>query len=104
MSDQETIFIDGMWFKKPHENAKDFVKGKLSINLEQFAPFIKKYEKDGWLNIDRGELVKPDKCSECGTEGRIDGHHEDYSKPLEVMWLCGECHRKRHKQFQRKYN
>ena len=43
-----------------------------------------------------GRLSKPDRCHECGSGGRIHGHHEDYSKPLEVDWLCPTCHQKRH--------
>ena len=42
--------------------------------------------------IRRGKLIKPDACSRCGKTGRIHGHHPDYSKPLEVMWLCHGCH------------
>lgn len=34
----------------------------------------------------------PDNCSKCGAIGPVDGHHEDYSKPLEVLWLCRPCH------------
>ena len=52
--------------------------------------------------VRNGELVKPDHCSECGcnsSERRIEGHHEDYSKPLEVVWLCTECHGKRHRKY-----
>lgn len=30
----------------------------------------------------------------CG-ETKVQGHHEDYSKPLDVEWLCIECHEKR---------
>ncbi len=42
-----------------------------------------------------GRLDKPDKCSRCGTKApRIEGHHEDYSKPLDVTWLCTLCHRR----------
>jgi len=35
-------------------------------------------------------------CSVCGKTGRIHGHHRDYSKPLEVVWLCALHHRQIH--------
>lgn len=48
------------------------------------------------MRIRRGLLRRPDRCSECGQEARVDGHHEDYDKPYEVEWLCRSCHMKRH--------
>jgi len=40
-----------------------------------------------------GKLPKPKHCSLCGQSGEfIDGHHEDYDKPLEVIWVCRRCH------------
>ena len=39
-----------------------------------------------------GRLLKPDKCEMCNKEGKLHGHHYDYSKPLDVIWLCPECH------------
>ena len=44
-----------------------------------------------------GKLKKPRKCSECNRKGMICGHHEDYYKPLDVIWVCQVCHKKRHK-------
>lgn len=44
-----------------------------------------------------GRLVRPKHCQECGATGKIHGHHPDYSKPLEVMWLCVQCHGLQHR-------
>lgn len=47
--------------------------------------------------VRNGTLVRPSKCGECGAAaGRIDAHHPDYNKPLEVEWLCPSCHGKKH--------
>lgn len=41
-----------------------------------------------------GEIIRQP-CSVCGKKYRVHGHHPDYSKPLDVIWLC----RKHHKQI-----
>ena len=43
-----------------------------------------------------GRLVRPDTCSECGSEARLQAHHDDYSKQLDVRWLCSRCHGAEH--------
>lgn len=45
--------------------------------------------------IKKGTLIRQP-CERCGTTIDVVGHHEDYSKPLEVMWLCPQHHRERH--------
>jgi len=42
------------------------------------------------------KIDKPANCQECSSTGRIEGHHMDYDKPLEVVWLCTPCHRMLH--------
>ena len=37
-------------------------------------------------------------CIRCGETQSV-AHHEDYDKPLEVMWLCQPCHKQRHKEL-----
>lgn len=40
-----------------------------------------------------GLLSKPDICEVCGKHSeRLEAHHDDYSMPLQVRWLCVECH------------
>jgi hypothetical protein len=46
-----------------------------------------------------GRIHRPSICEDCGWEGKIEGHHEDYNKPLEVIWLCKICHGKRHRKY-----
>ncbi len=43
-----------------------------------------------------GLLVRPDYCTECGKDCKPQAHHPDYSKMLEVLWLCHSCHLKAH--------
>lgn len=43
-----------------------------------------------------GTVLKPSACSVCSSNGRIEAHHEDYGKPLEVRWLCPRCHQRVH--------
>jgi hypothetical protein len=42
--------------------------------------------------IKTGVIVKPSLCEHCGRSRRTEGHHMDYEKPLEVIWLCTSCH------------
>jgi len=46
-----------------------------------------------------GHLTRPTTCSLCQSEKRIEGHHPDYDKPLEVVWLCRKCHLAEHKRL-----
>ena len=47
----------------------------------------------------RGILKRPQKCERCGVATKLHGHHEDYSKPLDVNWLCYCCHGERHREL-----
>jgi ribosomal protein S27AE len=52
--------------------------------------------------IKSGIVTKQIKCSKCGIGGvKINAHHEDYSKPYDVIWLCDKCHAERHKQIRK---
>lgn len=40
-----------------------------------------------------GKIKKPVECQICAIhDDRLHGHHEDYSKPTEVIWVCAACH------------
>jgi hypothetical protein len=39
--------------------------------------------------------LKREPCEVCG-KARTQAHHDDYSKPLEVRWLCRSHHKQHH--------
>lgn len=59
------------------------------------------------VTAERRGIIKRQHCEACGrgsqfAAGTIDylkdihAHHDDYSKPLEVRWLCPSCHKRHH--------
>lgn len=69
-----------------------------------------------WLNPDRKHLraraqqrvryaryagkITPQPCEVCG-DVTVDAHHDDYSKPFEVRWLCRLHHLRLHAELRR---
>lgn len=42
--------------------------------------------------VNKGKIIKPLACERCARKVPLEAHHEDYSKPFEVCWLCHRCH------------
>ncbi len=61
-----------------------------------------KYRAHNAINnaVRDGIVIKPGICEVDGCEEtRIHGHHEDYSKPLDVKWLCPVHHSEKKVEF-----
>lgn len=81
--------------------------------LTDNARAISKTSKKKWIDLNEdkrgahvvvnnalrdGRIEKPKNCEVCGkSDCRLEAHHEDYSKTLDVVWLCVSCHAKLHK-------
>lgn len=83
---------------KRYRNTK---KGKFivrKIAKQQYKKYKKKANARSLLNwhVNNGSILKPDACSICNKTGYIHAHHEDYSKPLDVIWVCPKCHKDIH--------
>lgn len=83
---------------KLHSNYRGGITGnhKLQYQLrKERHPLKLKVQKQLSNAVYNGKIIKPNKCERCCivTEKRfIEGHHEDYSKPFKVKWLCRKCH------------
>lgn len=48
--EKQKVFADGFIFKR-NDKAPDFVVGNISIKVEEAISFLKKNEKNGWINL-----------------------------------------------------
>lgn len=93
------VIYQKAYIKKYHKENKDKInlhmKGKLA--KERRMKFPEKARARDMVNnaVKSGKLTKLP-CEECGSTNRIHGHHEDYSKPLKVVWLCPQHHKLKH--------
>jgi hypothetical protein len=77
-----------VYFKNKEKYA-EYGKKNLEKNRKKHNARAKIYR-----HIKAGKIIKPQICSKCDNQGKIEAHHHDYEKPLEVTWLCTKCHRK----------
>lgn len=49
----------------------------------------------------RDNHIQRQPCEICGNKN-TEAHHDDYDKPLEIKWLCFNCHRQWHKEYDNK--
>lgn len=66
---------------------------------ESNHPLKKPARKIFNYHIEKGTIKKPEECSKCLKKCKPEGHHIDYAKPLEVIWLCRQCHAYEHRVF-----
>lgn len=76
---------------------------RIKENKRRIEGRTKKYKKqlrrspasDILAKAIRLKQIEKKPCEICG-KTRAQGHHEDYSKPLDVVWLCIRHHNDRH--------
>jgi len=75
------------------EDVKEYKKMKRNRPEEVIKTRARKKANSN-IKIPKGKL-----CEVCVKNNASEKHHEDYSKPLEVKFLCVPCHRKLHGKY-----
>lgn len=91
----------------PAVQAYDRERAKLPHRRDNARRIMQKWRKenpDGFRahtavsNALRDGNLKKEPCVFCGRND-VHAHHRDYSKPLDVVWLCPKCHHRLHAYF-----
>jgi ribosomal protein S27AE len=82
------------WKEENAEHVREYHREYVARRLRDDPDFRKRHEARVAVSnaLKTGRLVRPDRCEQCGEAGKLQAHHEDHGRPLDVEWLCGECH------------
>jgi ribosomal protein S27AE len=94
LNDPERVFA-----RKVYAKTAEGLEARARANRAWYARNPEKRRAHIYLNnaLRSGKVIKQ-KCEKCGAKN-AEAHHDDYAKPLDVRWLCGKHHRRRHKEL-----
>lgn len=74
--------------------ARSIIINEKNYNPKGYTKALKNFEKHNKARYEAAKAIFTNikKCIICGTEKNIHKHHEDYSKPSEVLLLCQKHH------------
>ena len=86
------------WYRN---GGKEIVRKNVKIYRKKHQPWKKlpKIQRQAYAklqNAKRRGFIIPQPCEVCGSVKQVEAHHKDYSKPLEVNWLCHIHHKLTH--------
>jgi len=105
---EESLQRNKKWREENRERTNELNREAYQRNKEWYNERRRKMLKDhpeinrarSLVNkhIREERMDRPKFCEKCGKECFTYAHHEDYSKSLEVIFLCRKCHTLIHRQ------
>lgn len=84
--------------KKIYTSDVNREKQRLAVQRYRLRkPFVDIAHRAIRFALEKKEISRPSNCSACDATGKIEAHHDDYSKPMQIRWLCKGCHETWHR-------
>ena len=77
------------------------IKRKAYVEYHKRNPSIRWAYNQLSYAVKMGRITKPEECSKCGSDDRIQAHYNNYAEPSDVTWLCLDCHVKLRRKLHR---
>lgn len=90
--------VSRQYYRRNRERILSVAKAYRNTPAEKLKQAARSKTNKAILN---GTITRVDICEMCKVRKSENVHHEDYNKPLEVMWLCTICHGLRHRELNR---
>lgn len=89
------VYMRG-WHERNRERSREHSRKTYAKYRYRFKPdpVKKRAGHIVYTEVRAGRLI-PQPCEVCGAP-KTDAHHDDYSKPLDVRWLCRIHHSREH--------
>ena len=94
---QEAIEAQIMWWRKHHMGVNPRKGWWMNDQKKVFASHIVRHAKEEGV-------IMPAPCEVCGATEHVVAHHDNYSEPLHVRWLCRKHHKRHHTELVKKRN
>ena len=104
VADKSATDLEWVISERERQRLKSIKQRSRGVNALNRAEATRKYRKRNPLkwaahcivnNAIRVGKIQKQTCEKCGKKAQA--HHDDYSKPLQVRWLCSAHHAEHHR-------
>ncbi len=99
---EEILWMNHIWDRDGCDYDTEKIGDEIISLTKEYALSVNKPQKRAWnkknarartmvFKAVKSGRLKREPCEECGDEN-VQAHHDNYDKPLNVIWLCSKHH------------
>lgn len=81
---------------KAHKELFGLARGKSVYSISKFTGQKELVRTLFQAVFSQMDVCPPEVCRICRQKKKLIAHHEDYTVPFRILWVCRSCHNRRH--------